>query len=97
MVSFEAEFRAKGVVRGGELMLRPADAIAFVRRCREHHIEVLGVDGFHLTDISTQPDMGESVDLSIEYPKSGLASWDRAEQFLAQRLASDLFFKIVAD
>ena len=87
-----------GVVRGGELMLRAADATAFVRRCRERDIQILGIDGFHLTDTTIQPDMGESIDLSrLEDQGCGVATWDRAEEFLAHRIESDLFFKVVAD
>ncbi len=98
MITVEEEFRHKGVIRGGELMLRPLDAIDFVRRCRDRDIEVLGVDGFHLTPTTIQPDLNQSIDLSrLEDWRSDVTSWDRAEAFLAQRVASDLFYKVIAD
>jgi hypothetical protein len=94
----EEEFRGRAIVRGGVLLLHPADALELVRTCRERRIEVLGVDGFHLTAITTQPDMGESVDLSgMENLRNPLSCWDRAEAFLAQRAATNLFFDVVVD
>ncbi len=77
-------------------MLQPSDAIAFVRRCRERHIKVLGLDAFHITPENRQPDMGESIDLSLP-PYRGEDSWKLAEEFLSARLESGLFFEVVAD
>jgi hypothetical protein len=77
-------------------MLHPGDAIELVRRCRERGIEVLGVDGFRLTERTTQPVMEQSIDLSgLEDLRRRSACWDRAEEFLLQRSTSDLFFKVV--
>jgi hypothetical protein len=66
--------------------------------CRERGIEVLGVDGFHLTERTIQPVMEQSIDLSLLEDVRVLATcWDRAEEFLLQRSNSDLFFKVVAE
>lgn len=96
MTSVEEEFRELGVLRGNLLMLRPADAIVFIRRCRERGVKVLGVDGFHLTDETTQPDRGESIDLS-GCSRRGGDSWNQAEGFLNERIERDLFFEVVTD
>ena len=62
MTKIEDEFRDVGVIRGMTLMLKPSDAVAFVRRCRELQVKVLGLDAFHLTDTTRQPDMNESIE-----------------------------------
>ena len=98
MASIEKEFEDRGVVRGGELMLRPCDAMVFVAKCRERGVEVLGVDGFRLTEHTIQPVMEQSVDLSQPQKAENLKNcWDRAEDFLRPRASSDLFFKVVID
>src|SRR5689334_12201497 len=105
MASVAEEFREKGITRGGELHLRATDAIAFVRRCRDRGIQVLGVDAFHLTDTTRQPDMHESIDLtswrdplsSWRDPAQSSPTWDRAEQFLSPRIATELYFVVVTD
>lgn len=96
MTKIEDEFREVGVIRGMTLMLKPSDAVAFVRRCREQQVKVLGLDAFHLTDATTQPDMGESVDLSLPEFRSQ-DCWALAEEFLSQRLESGLYFEVVAN
>ncbi len=98
MGALQDEFAGKGVLRGGELMLRPKDAIAFVSRCRESGATVLGVDGFRLSKQTIQPVIEQSVDLSrLEDMNDRDRCWDRAERFLSERLTSDLFFKVVVD
>jgi hypothetical protein len=96
MATIEDEFRQLSMVTGRTLILRPADAVAFVRRCHEKRIKVLGVDGFHLFEDTIQPDMGESIDLSQPWHR-GQDCWKLAEEFLNQRLESGLYFEIVAD
>jgi hypothetical protein len=91
MEPIEQEFAAKGVIRGGELLLKPKDALDMVRRCHEEDIEVLGLDGFKVTEQTIQPVMEQSIDLS--FPRSS-DSWRRAESFLATRLDSDLYFEV---
>jgi hypothetical protein len=96
MGKIEDEFRERSMVPGRTLIFRPADAIEFVRRCREEQVNVLGVDGFHLAENTIQPDMGESIDLS-QPPYRGEDCWRLAEKFLAERLKSGLYFEVVAN
>jgi hypothetical protein len=96
MAKIEDEFRDAGIVRGMTLILQPSDAIAFVRRCRERQVKVLGLDAFHITPETRQPDMGESIDLSLP-PHRGEDCWQLAEEFLNERLNSGLYFEVVAD
>lgn len=91
MEPIEQEFAAKGVRRGALLLLRPKDALDMVRRCGEEGIEVLGIDGFKLTEQATQPVMEQSIDVS--FPRSS-DSWRKSESFLAARLDCDLYFEV---
>ena len=93
-MSLENEFRSRGVMRNGELFLRPADAIAMVSRARELGVEILGVDAFHLTDTTIQPDLSRSVTFSGVTTVPAKLRWDRAEVFLSQQLQSDLYFQV---
>lgn len=96
MTTVEEEFRELGVVRGNLLMLRPVDAIDFIRKCRERGVKVLGVDGFHLTVETTRPDLGESIEISNRSHRGG-DCWNQAEEFLNERMGRDLFFEVVTD
>jgi hypothetical protein len=87
------EFEAPGVGRGRTLILRPADAQALIERARSLDIAVLGVDGFWLTETTTQPDLANSVDLSAD-PSS---SWESALAFVAERSETGLMFEVVLD
>ncbi len=79
----EAEFGARGTLRGGILILRPDEAIAPVRRARDTGSGVLGLDAFQITGTSTQPLMEHSTD----YPGAGALprsdTWAEAERFLS--------------
>lgn len=94
MKPIEQEFVARGVVRGGVLVLQPRVALELVRRCRERGIRVLGLDGFMLTETTIQPVMEQSTDYS--WPDD-TDSWSRAESFLAERIDSGLHFEVVVD
>ena len=93
MEPLEQEFCSKGVLRGGILLLKATDALEMVRRCRELGVEVLGIDGFRITDQTTQPLMEESIDLSK--PGGAHDGWTLAEAFLGRRADTDIFFEVV--
>jgi hypothetical protein len=97
MSTIEDEFREAGVMRGGVLLLRPNDAIRMVQRPREQRILVLGLDGFVVTDSTTQPILEESIDLSNLINRPNTTCWEIAEQFLNDRKSSNLFFEVVID
>jgi hypothetical protein len=98
MSRIEDEFRSAGALRGGVLLLRPHDAIRMVQRCRERQVRVLGIDGFFLTDCTTQPSIEQSIDLSdFHGGRHFVDCWERAETFLEERKKTDLFFEIVIE
>jgi hypothetical protein len=88
----ETEFRSRGDVRGGILLLKPAAAIDLIRRCRELGVRVLGLDAFRITDSTTQPISEHDLELS---PERDLAKgWACAERHLVNRAASGLSFEV---
>lgn len=63
-----------------------------VDRSRELGVGVLGVDGFWITDDTTQPDLGHSVDLG-----SGRGRWDEAATLIRERATLGLMFEVIVD
>lgn len=89
------EFSHLGIKPGGIHMFRIADAIKIVKICRERRLRIWGIDGFFITENSTQPSMEHSIDLSdID---NSLQCWDVAEEFLNKMINYDLYFEIVSD
>jgi tetraacyldisaccharide 4'-kinase len=89
--AIENEYRHVGIVDAGLLMLRPRDAIALVRTCRERGITVSVVEGFMLyPDGGTQPFMEHTLSLGEAHPNC----WELAESFLAKYLDSEMFFNV---
>ena len=79
----DLQFAEHSTERHGLELLRPADAAAYISRCREHGIEVLDVDGFRLDGDSIQPLMEHSVDFTV--PPTCGAHYDEAADYLASR------------
>lgn len=67
----ENQFADRAVNRHGLTLFRPTDAAAFVARCAENGIKVLGIDGFRIDGDSIQPLMEHSVDLSLSSTTGG--------------------------
>jgi len=64
MNKVEKMFLEKGVKRGGILLYSKKDALEFVGACKDHEIGLLGIDGFFISETTTQPSMEDSVDYS---------------------------------
>jgi hypothetical protein len=73
--------------------MSPAEAIAMVERARELDVRVLGVDGFWITDDTTQPDLEHMLDTGGN-PAGG---WDEAARFIAERADLGIMFEVVED
>ena len=89
--TIETEFGEKAIRRGGLMFFSPKDAIRVIQRCRILHRRILGIDAFILTDTITQPVMAESV----EYDNNTVDTWERAMEFLNERLDSEFCFEVV--
>jgi len=48
-------FRRRGIVRGGELLLAPGDALDIVSRCEANNLAVIGIEGMQVSDDHTTP------------------------------------------
>jgi hypothetical protein len=64
MNKVETAFSDKAIHRGGLLLFKKKDALAFISACQSEHIHVIGVDGFYIGENTTQPSMENSIDLS---------------------------------
>ncbi len=81
--------------RGGIMFLSKENALRFVEECKRMKIEILGIDGFFLTDTTTQPSMENSVDFSSFYYSSKTNNlYKDAANFIGER-DSDIYFEIV--
>src|SRR3982751_6195829 len=89
----ERKFAGRGPERGGILMLRPADALALVRRARAERVPVLGVDAFDLGPAATRPLSEHTLDFSGASCRTN--PWSEAEAFLEERAESDMHFEVV--
>lgn len=93
----EKQFAERAVVRHGIMLLRPADAVECVKRCAEHGIEVLGIDGFLVDDEIIQPLMEHSVDLTLRPAGAQQYHHQEATDFLKSRLGSEFWFEVIAE
>lgn len=96
MSDIERDFRAKGVMRGGLLLLRPADARDMVLRARDEGVKVLGLDAFLLRPDETEPALEHSIDFTAG-ARGEKDSWKAAEDFLVARMLSDLYFEVILE
>ncbi len=48
-------FRRRGIIRGGELLLAPGDALELVSRCEASDLAVIGIEGMLVDDDHTTP------------------------------------------
>ena len=94
MVKITEEFSHLGIVRGKTPVFRAPEALKIIQLCRERGIEILGIDGFIITEKTTQPMMDNSVDYTTT-GKIEPNTWDKAQQFLERLSDKDFYFEIV--
>lgn len=91
-----ARFEKKGVVRGNTIRFPAEVATEVILAAAEEGLRVLGVDGFVITEKTTQPLMEHSVDFS-----GGLAACENdiqaALEFVKTRESLGLYFEIVLE
>src|SRR5574338_554036 len=90
----EGAFQARGIVRGGTLLLRANDAVQLLLAAQAERVRVLGVDAFRITPETTQPVMEHSLDVI----SSTLADepWRTVADFVLQQ-PDDLYFEVVLE
>jgi hypothetical protein len=90
----EARFAARNLRGAGILILAPSDALALVALAQQERLPILGIDGFHLRENSTQPDIGESIDFSIP-SHSVVGAWTEADNFIRTHAVNVDGFEVV--
>ncbi|WPV63898.1 hypothetical protein [Chitinophaga sp. LS1] len=92
MNEIEILFLEKAIIRGGTLIFSKQDTLDFIEQCRIFEIRILGIDGFFITEKTTQPSMENSVNYSSYPPNKNI--YDSALEFVAKK-DDNLFFEIV--
>jgi hypothetical protein len=92
METLQTRFESRGVKRGGLLLFRAPDALAFIAEARAERVPVLGIETFILTEESTQPQMDHILDLS-DADKT-CDTWSEAQAFVSERASSDYAFEV---
>ncbi len=94
--SHSSNERCEGIPRSGHptgrtLILDPPVAREMIARAEQLGVGILGIDGFWITETTTQPDMGYSIDLGLG------GNWSEAAAFVRARADLGLMFEIVTD
>jgi hypothetical protein len=90
----EREFADRAVPdRGNLLLLHHDDALALVSRAAEEGVPILGVDGFLLTETSTESPREDLADFSSRVAE-GHGCWQEAEAFIRARRNRGLVFEL---
>lgn len=89
----ELEFKDKGIVRGGILLLPTNRAIEIINRAEKEGLGILGVDAFIIRDDVTQP----SQENSIEFKFEGKTNYLEVKDFINSKNDKGLLFEIVFD
>jgi hypothetical protein len=92
MEDLETRFASRGVKRGGLLLFRPAEALAFIDEARAERTPVLGIETFTLTEQTTQSHLDHILDLSDA--EETFDTWSRAAEFVSERADGDYFFEV---
>ena len=58
----EKSFEKRALIKGGVFLLRPDDAIQFVKACKQQGIAILGIEGFKIFGQRIQPFQEHSLD-----------------------------------
>lgn len=66
MNQVEKQFMDKATRRGQMLLFSKDDAVAFIQACKEHNIEILGLDGYYVFAAAVHPSPENSIDFSSD-------------------------------
>lgn len=88
-------FKDTVIRRGGIDFYNKADALRFIDECVKLGVAILGIDGFFLTEKSTQPSSENSIDYTSKSTQVDNI-YSSAKEFLESR-DENLYFEIVYD
>jgi hypothetical protein len=86
----ELLFKPNRLERGGLYLYSKKDSIEFVTLCIREGIRILGIDGFYITYMTTQPSNENSIDFMSSYEQQKVTAID----FFKDK-HDDLFFEII--
>ncbi|CDT22496.1 hypothetical protein MUK51_07405 [Sphingobacterium faecium] len=86
-------FKDRILKRGGLNLYSKEDTLKFIDECEKDTVSILGIDGFYITENSTQPSLANSVDLS-GFSMENENIYDLVKSFVAER-PGNLFFEII--
>ncbi len=93
MNNIENLFKDKAIQRGGINLYSKYDALNFVQECYKQSVYILGIDGFYITDDTTEPSIGNSIDFTV-LPLKRENIFEMAKEFLREK-DDILFFEIL--
>ena len=88
-------FKDTVIRRGGIDFYNKDDALRFVEECKNREVDILGIDGFFLTEKTTQPSSENSIDYTSKSTQVDNI-YASAKEFLESR-DENLYFEIVYD
>jgi hypothetical protein len=94
MNKVERIFMGRALNRSGITLYAKQDALDFIEECNKNRIGLLGLDGFFITDTTTQPSLDDSVDFSNDPHLQNV--YDKAIEFIKGR-KDNLYFEIVCE
>jgi hypothetical protein len=95
MNKVERLFVDKALIRGGVYLFSKYNALKLIDECRKAKISILGIDGFFITETSTQPSLENSLDFTSSTYKGNRDNvFDEARKFIEDR-KNDLYFEVV--
>ena len=92
MNNIEDKFINKAIYRSGITLYSKIDTLEFIKECKRLNIVLLGIDGFKLTESTTQPSLDDSIDFSSIFNSKNV--YERALNFIESR-NNDLYFEVV--
>ncbi|MEZ4912398.1 MAG: hypothetical protein R2774_16230 [Saprospiraceae bacterium] len=94
MNKVEILFSGRALNRGGVLLFSKKDALDFIKQCKNCDITILGIDGFFISEMATQPSLEDSIDYSTTFPSTCV--YKNALKFVEER-DDNLYFEIVCE
>lgn len=93
MNRIENLFKDRVIQSGGINLYSKYDALSFIEECEKEAIYILGIDGFYITEDTTEPSLENSIDFSIlSLNKERIYSM--VKEFLDKK-GENLFFEII--
>jgi len=94
------KYIANAKTTGGVVTFSPSIALEIVNDCKMKQINILGIDGFSITEKGIQPLQEHSMDYTASWSRKLLETsdvWELVIGFITERLNLDIFFEIICN